>query len=104
MVLFVLIAVGIIVGVWSYARDWGFDSAALGAGMLGGLCGTVVGLVALLIGAAVPGPVRSTEHHVEKLYAFEDDTSIEGHFFLCPVFSFCYSLAERKATGTRLHL
>lgn len=26
------------------------------------------------------------------------------HFFLCPVFSFCYSLAERKATGTRLHL
>ena len=34
MVLFVLIAVGIIVGVWSSARDWGFDSAALGGGVL----------------------------------------------------------------------
>ena len=82
MVLFVLIVVGIIIGAWSYIYDWGFDWTALCAGVLGGLCGALVGLIVLLIGAAIPGPVRSTEHHVEKLYAFEDDASIEGHFFL----------------------
>ena len=82
MILFVLIAVGITIGAWSYIHDWGFDGEALCAGVLGGLFGTLVGLVVLLIGAAIPGPVRSTEHHVDKLYAFEDNTSVEGHFFL----------------------
>ena len=74
MVLFVLIAIGIIIGAWSYIYDWGFDGAAFGAGALGGLCGALIGSITLLRGAAIPGPVRSTEHHVEKLYAFEDNT------------------------------
>ena len=39
MVLFVLIAAGIIIGILSYVLDWGFDGAAFGAGALGGLFG-----------------------------------------------------------------